>query len=514
MPKWSETPESRRGNEARKVRWRVLRYLTGLGFDLGCGGNKIHTNAFGVDNVPGTQDRPSEASITGSLETLPLFADGAADYVFSSFALHRLARWKEALREWWRVLKPGGRLVLYLPHPDLYDDPGEPEPIPSSALVDAMYGAPGGWTLLVNETREQGDEYGILLVFEKRKDRKRVRADQLPAPEKRVAVLRYGGVGDHIMMSSVTERLHRDGYAVTYVTDATGAAVVKHDPNIAEVWTESASLAPEQLAAYSGWLEGNFDRFVQGMNTVENALVPQPSAPQYRWPVAARRALWGSASYLEMQHLLCQVPMDLPPRTAFYPSVTEAKWAKEERTRVLKEAKATGPLVLWALAGSSIHKVSPYTPDAVALFLAACPNAVVVTTGDKKAEQLYGDFGENPRHVKRAGVWSLREALTFAVTSADAVAGPDTGVLNAVGVMDVPKAVWLGHTTPANLVKQWRNVVTVLPDPKVAPCSPCHRLHFGWDSCHRAPSGAALCVEGTPAKAMADAVLAQLEVAA
>jgi len=43
---------------------------------------------------------------------------GTLDYVFSSHCLEHLERPKEALEEWIRVLKKGGILYLYLPHPD------------------------------------------------------------------------------------------------------------------------------------------------------------------------------------------------------------------------------------------------------------------------------------------------------------------------------------------------------------------------------------------------------------
>jgi SAM-dependent methyltransferase len=44
-------------------------------------------------------------------------ADGSLDFVFSSHTLEHLDRPWDALSEWIRVLKPGGVLFLYLPHP-------------------------------------------------------------------------------------------------------------------------------------------------------------------------------------------------------------------------------------------------------------------------------------------------------------------------------------------------------------------------------------------------------------
>ena len=53
---------------------------------------------------------------------LPL-ADASFDVVLSSLTLHYLEDWLPTLREFARVLRPGGRLVLSTHHPALTDDP-------------------------------------------------------------------------------------------------------------------------------------------------------------------------------------------------------------------------------------------------------------------------------------------------------------------------------------------------------------------------------------------------------
>lgn len=49
------------------------------------------------------------------------FADGRFAVVYSSHLLEHLEDPVGALREWCRVVRPGGSLILYVPHRDLYE---------------------------------------------------------------------------------------------------------------------------------------------------------------------------------------------------------------------------------------------------------------------------------------------------------------------------------------------------------------------------------------------------------
>jgi SAM-dependent methyltransferase len=50
-------------------------------------------------------------------DNLSFFGNESFDYVFSSHCLEHIKEWKKALSEWVRILKKGGYLILYLPHP-------------------------------------------------------------------------------------------------------------------------------------------------------------------------------------------------------------------------------------------------------------------------------------------------------------------------------------------------------------------------------------------------------------
>jgi SAM-dependent methyltransferase len=66
--------------------------------------------AFDPARAPGTQWLREATALTG-------LADGAYDFVLSSHCLEHAANPLQALREWRRVTRPGGHLVLVLPDP-------------------------------------------------------------------------------------------------------------------------------------------------------------------------------------------------------------------------------------------------------------------------------------------------------------------------------------------------------------------------------------------------------------
>ena len=101
--------------ETYKARGRRLRegffekYCQGRGLDIGYAGDSI------VKTVKGWDFEHGDAQYLNGLE------DESFDFVYSSHLLEHLPNCELALTNWWRVLKPGGYLLLYLPHRDLYE---------------------------------------------------------------------------------------------------------------------------------------------------------------------------------------------------------------------------------------------------------------------------------------------------------------------------------------------------------------------------------------------------------
>lgn len=111
--------------EVDTCRERLLKYCKGNGLDLGFGGTAISKSAIAVDRE---EHNPSRAKndhampthLVGDVRNLYWFKDGVLDYVFSSHALEDFVDTEAVLKEWLRVLKPGGNLVLFLPDEQVY----------------------------------------------------------------------------------------------------------------------------------------------------------------------------------------------------------------------------------------------------------------------------------------------------------------------------------------------------------------------------------------------------------
>ena len=86
-----------------------------LKLNLGCG-DKILDGYVNVDVAPSRGGRAPD--VLCDLHDLSTFSDGSADEILSVHVVEHFWRWEveNILREWLRVLKPGGRMVLECPN--------------------------------------------------------------------------------------------------------------------------------------------------------------------------------------------------------------------------------------------------------------------------------------------------------------------------------------------------------------------------------------------------------------
>lgn len=108
-------------SETGKVRARLQGYCTGDGIDVGYGGDPICPSAIAMDlPEPYAHYRDFPQHLHGRAESLHWFRDGVLNYVYSSHVLEDFEDTRAVLLEWWRVLKPGGHLILFLPDEQRY----------------------------------------------------------------------------------------------------------------------------------------------------------------------------------------------------------------------------------------------------------------------------------------------------------------------------------------------------------------------------------------------------------
>lgn len=490
------TIDGPQGNESAKIKYDLVPYTRGRVLDLGCGPFKAFPHFIGVDNGHHDQNfgwQNKADIIVDSCEKLDLFASQSMDAVFSSHLLEHIEKHEKALKEWYRVLKPGGYMCLYLPHKEFYPNVGQPGANPDhkhdfhpNDIIEVMKGV-GGWDLVRNEDRNEDHEYSFFQVYKKMTIKEHRFSCNNPKPEKKAAVIRYGGYGDLIQASSIFPGLKEQGYHVTLFTTPNGYPIVRNDPHIDAVILQDKNQVPnDELLNFWDVVEKRYDKVINLSESVEGHLLtfPGPGRMSNRWPEHIRQK-YLNKNYLEWTHELADVP--LPPRQKFYMSAEDIDWCKQERAKMGDDAY----VIMWSLSGSSVHKTWPHIDEVLAKLMISHPKVKVVLVGDEICQILEQGWENEPRIYCRSGKWNMRQSMSFAY-QADMIIGPETGLLNAAGLLDIPKIVFLSHSSKENLTKHWKKTIAL--EPKTA-CYPCHRMHYNFDHClQEQTTGASQCM--------------------
>lgn len=475
-------------NESSKIRWEIVPYTRGQGLDIGCGKFKTFPHFTGVDS--GHHWGTDGVDLVTEADDLSLIADDRMDFVFSSHTLEHMVDVTKTLKEWWRVIKPGGYLVLYLPHADLYPNCGEPganadhkhdfKPEHICAYMDEVS---NDWVLIQNQKRDndygpgsEKNEYSFFQVYQKTANVEDVSGNKIrikSTSTKSACVVRYGGFGDMLQAANVFPGLKKQGYHVTVMTTPKGKDILKHDPNIDEFFIQDDDQVPNHLLGlYWDYWRAKYDRFINLSMTVEGSLLVMPSDFRTHWPKEAIHQAC-NINYLEFTAKIAGVPMKRDSK--FYPSAEEAQWVGSELAPI-----ADKEIILWSLSGSSLHKVSPWVDYVVARLLSTYKDVHIIFVGDDTCKILEGNSWDNePRVWCRSGEYTIRQTLALA-RDVDIVVGPETGVLNSVAFESLRKVCILSHSTKENLTKHWKNTVSLAPN---VPCYPCHKLHYGEGTC-------------------------------
>lgn len=498
--------ETSNGFESDKIRFEVLPYLSRGGLDVGCGPKKVWPHLVGIDSgadtqLFGVQMKPD--MVVASAERLAIFADNALENVYSSHLLEHIANWQAALREWWRIVKPGGHLVLYLPHADLYPNCGQPGANPDHKhdfrpedIIDFFRLAFPDWTLCENQTRDQGNEYSFLLVMRKEPTGTGQNDTSTIHPAKSVGLVRVGANGDAVWASSPIAALHEQGYAVTAYVAKTGAEILRHDPHIARiVEMPDGVLTDDELLEFWAHEAAKHDKWVNLIGSVEQRLLYHPSSNEFFLPHKLRHR-FADQNYLEMIHDYADLPHNF--RQRYYPSAAETAAAQ-----AMRDLLPAGPVVVLNPCGSGPAKTWPHAQAFMQRMADAGVNCVVLGDLRLELEEI------EPHGVIVGTEWPVRVALAFAQL-ADAVVATESLIANSVAMEPMLKVVLLSHSSSENLTKHWVNTAAV--EPQNVACHPCHRVHgthLGFCSKDTA-TGAAACMASAAPGMVADFVLEQL----
>ena len=488
--------EDPQGEENAKVMWEIVRYTRGLVLDIGCGPHKTFPHFIGIDNRVDTRlfgiQMDPDLTVPDASE-LPLIASDSVDAVFSSHLLEHIEDHEKALREWWRVIKPGGYLILYLPDKDLYPNIGKEGANPDHKhdferddIIHAMHDI-GHWTLLRNEQRSEDREYSFFQVFQKRTDGRHVFAED--QPKKLAVVVRYGAFGDAIQSAPIFAELKRQGYFVRAHVVNMSHEVLKHDPNIDEFVIQDRDQVPNAwLPWFFEYWEKHSAKFINLSGITEQTMLSQPTMPSWRWSHEARRALVGNVNYVEQMALTAGLKVRARDQR-FWATLEERNWAHQQ----LDKITGTGKLICISMSGSAVHKAWPHIDIIIARILLEFPKWRIALLGGTYDQILETGWEKEERVWKLAGRISIREAMALAQV-ATVCMGAETGVMNAVAFEEkVAKILFMSHSSIANLPRDWLNTCAMVPPPTVH-CYPCHMLHTGFDRCWRDDAtGVAMC---------------------
>lgn len=504
-----------KGTEVSKCRHRVVSYLDGIGLDLGCGNEKIVGTAIGVD-IRKNEITDLVLDLSAN-DSLGIFSDNFFDYVFSAHLLEDFICIEPVLNEWWRKIKPGGHLILYCPDADFYPRSGTPGSN-KQHKVDLYW--QDVWKIVkkfgnakkVHASRHnESNEYSWLLVIKKKFDYvKKIRdmlmpskdgKDKITFPRQRKAkkeclIIRYGAIGDAVWVTPVLKQLKKDGYHIVYNCSDYSAQILKLNPNIDEFLIQAKGAIPnDDLGPYWETISRRFDKVINFSESIERTLLKCEGRSGFRWSH-------------EKRHQLCNKNyIDHTMTCAGYPDIKGAKpelhfsEIEEGLAKHLRNRNKDKFLILWALSGSSHHKVYPWAPYVAGSLNNNYEDIRIFTVGDYYCKILEWQM-KNTRNC--SGNWTIRQAAIMA-KYADLVIGPETGVLNAASCWDTPKIIFLSHSSEENLTKHWTN--TTVMTPPDCDCYPCHRLHYS-DSCPKGPKGlTAKCAENIEPELVYDEII-------
>lgn len=228
-------------SETAKFRALLAPFCVGRGAEIGPGGDPIVPEAIRVDlERPYARVGEAEPHLRGTGARLPCFADGELDYLYSSHVLEDFFDTEGVLREWLRVVRPGGHVVLNLPDQALYlrltppairnENHCRPEFGPR--YVRGVIERIGGCEVVLLEDPPPGD-YAFPVVIRKTGDpAPRPVVAAAVAEARRALVIECRHVGDVLFATPVIRALALAGYDVDALVAPGTAGILAGHPRL------------------------------------------------------------------------------------------------------------------------------------------------------------------------------------------------------------------------------------------------------------------------------------------
>jgi ADP-heptose:LPS heptosyltransferase len=465
-------PSNRPGPPATQtwVRYRSIGYLTGRGLAFGVGDDIFPRVAIAPGKFSLNVDILPNPNISVCDGRLDIFADQVFDHIVLGPNLGCTPSPGRFFSEMTQRLKQGGHVVMY------FKKNIEPTPFTKFSFgeqsIMELLGQAGAWRLKYQETR--GDD--MLLVAKKVAGAKGTILPIKPKAPKRACIVRYGALGDMVMITPLIKKLHEDGYEVTMNITPYAAPIIENNPYVSNiVYQEREAIPNRDLGGYWAEWAKEYDKYINLSESIEGRLLKVEGRKDFHTTKSFREAACGSTNYYDWTMKLGGYPSSTGTRGELFFSPQE----RREAARAKKELD--GKFVIgWGMNGSSHHKVYPLTEPVLVDFLDRHPDAVAYLLGGPEAQKYEFD---HPQAMKTCGQWDLRKTLAFIALVADCMVGPESMAMNVAACTDVPKITFLSHSNHENLCKYWTHDYCLAPDQAIAACYPCHQLHYTLESC-------------------------------
>ena len=283
----------------------------------------------------------------------------------------------------------------------------------------------------------------------------------------KILVCRIAAVGDCVQITPLIRYLKEHGHKVYVMTSGQGMQILKHNPNIHKlIYYEAETVPIEQLDDYFRKIQAQYkcDELINLNGSIEVKYLLVPADPIYNYSKQERFERLNKSHY---DAVFEAAGLDV---TGGKPEMFFSQ-AEEEANAKFRERFLGKFVVVWALSGSSMHKVYPYTRTVMESLIEKYPDIIFITVGDEFCQILETAL-EHERCIHKSGVWSLRETAIMC-KYASLVVAPETGVLHFAGCFSTPKIGMLTHTTKECLTKYFDNDYSLEAE---VDCSPCFRI--------------------------------------